>query len=93
MNATTKPVIWAGDSRQNLLALPVRLRTYFAYVLDCARRGAHHHDARAMKGFQVGVWQAVRTEGATTYRTVYAVQADGTVLVLYCSQRKNRKPC
>jgi phage-related protein len=85
------PLAWIGSSRQELLALPMDIRQFFAHALDSARRGEPHDAARMMKGFDDGVWQVVRTERDITYRTVYAVQSDETILVLYCSRRKTRK--
>ena len=92
MGARKRTLAWIGSSRKDLLALSIDLRRFFGHALDCARRGEPHETTRMMKGFDGNVWQIVKTERDTTYRTVYAVQSNDIVQVLYCSCRKNKRP-
>jgi phage-related protein len=67
-----KPVIWMGNSRKDLKAMPQEVRIAFAYGLLLAQQGQHHPDAKPLKGMQ-DVYELIEDEKSDTYRAVYTI--------------------
>jgi phage-related protein len=86
-----KPLEWLGNSKKDLLALPVAVRKFFGHALDFAQRGDKHDAAKPLKGFSgAGVLEVVENDEGGTYRAVYTVRYVEAVFVLHCFQKKSK---
>jgi phage-related protein len=87
-----KPLIWAGSSKKDLLALPHEVRRCFGHALDVAQAGGQHEKARVLQGFGgAGVLEIVENDADGTYRAVYTVRFKEAVFVLHCFQKKSKR--
>jgi phage-related protein len=87
----SKPLIWIGGSKKDLMALPLDVRKFFGHALDFAQRGDKHDAAKPLKGFGgTGVLEIVEDDTGGTYRAVYTVKFTEAVFVLHCFQKKSK---
>lgn len=49
--APSKPLLWIGGSKRDLMNLPISVRKFFGHALDFAQRGGRHGAAKSLKGF------------------------------------------
>ena len=92
MNQSEKTVVWMGNSKKDLLALPADVRRFFGHALDFAQRGARHDAAKVLKGFGgAGVLEIVEDDQGGTYRAVYTVKFKEAVFVLHVFQKKSKR--
>lgn len=92
MNRSEKTVVWVGNSKKDLLALPSDVRRFFGHALDFAQRGARHDAAKVLKGFGgAGVLEIVEDDQGGTYRAVYTVKFKEAVFVLHVFQKKSKR--
>ncbi len=86
-----KPLFWIGNSKRDLMALPLDVRKFFGHALDFAQRGDRHDAAKSLKGFGgAGVLEIVEDAAGGTYRAVYTVKFAEAVFVLHCFQKKSK---
>ena len=91
MNGHEKPLIWIGNSKKDLMNLPVPVRKFFGHALHFAQLGAAHESAKVLSGFgDAGVLELVRNDTGGTYRGVYTVRFDEAVFLLHCFQKKSK---
>jgi phage-related protein len=91
MDATTKPLIWIGSSKKDLMELPASVYGFFGYALHFAQLGKRHDAAKVLKGFGgAGVLEIVEDDARGTYRAVYTVRFGQAVFVLHCFQKKSK---
>ena len=88
----TKPLIWIGGSKKDLLAMPDDVQSVFGYALYEAQVGKKHSKAKPLKGFgSAGVLEIIEDLRGDTYRAVYTVKFESGVYVLHCFQKKSPK--
>ena len=88
----SKPLIWIGSSKKDLMALSVEVRKFFGHALDFAQHGEQHEAAKILKGFGgAGVLEVVEDDVGGTYRAVYTVKFGESVFVLHCFQKKSKR--
>ena len=91
MNQQEKPLAWLGNSKKDLMALPMGVRRFFGHALDFAQRGEKHNTTKVLKGFKGGgVLEIVANDQGGTYRTVYTVKFREAVFVLHVFRKKSK---
>ena len=86
-----KPLAWIGNSKKDLIALPIGARKFFSHALDFAQRGVQHDAAKVLKGFGgAGVLEVVEDDIGGTYRAVYTVKFEEAMFVLHCFKKKSK---
>ena len=87
-----KPVVWLGNSLDELRKFPDDARDEMGYALYLAQMGDKHANSKPLKGFKgAGVLEIVDNFDGDTYRTVYTVKLVGVVYVLHAFQKKSKK--
>lgn len=87
-----KPVVWLGNSLNELRKFPDDVRDEMGYALYLAQMGDKHQNSKPLKGFKgAGVLEIVDNFDGDTYRTVYTVKLAGVVYVLHAFQKKSKK--
>ena len=87
-----KPVVWLGNTLDELRKFPEEVRDEMGYALYLAQIGDKHPTAKPLKGFgSAGVLEIVDNYDGDTYRTVYTVKLAGVVYVLHAFQKKSKK--
>jgi phage-related protein len=87
---TLKQLLWAGDSKKKLKALPDDVQDVFGFALHMAQTGTKHPQAKPLKGFGgAGVLEVIEDHEGDTYRAVYTVKFANAVYVLHCFQKKS----
>ena len=87
-----KPVVWLGNTLDELRKFPEEVRDEMGYALYLAQIGDKHPTAKPLKGFRsAGVLEIVDNYDRDTYRTVYTVKLAGVVYVLHAFQKKSKK--
>ena len=87
-----KPVVWLGNTLDELRKFPEEVRDEMGYALYLAQMGDKHPTAKPLKGFSgAGVLEIVDNCDGDTYRTVYTVKLAGVVYVLHVFQKKSKK--
>ena len=88
----TKPLVWIGGSKKDLLAMPDEVQDVFGYALHQAQTGRKHDQAKPLKGFgSASVLEVVEDRRGDTYRAVYTVRFAAAIYVLHCFQKKSTK--
>ena len=84
-----KPVVWLGNTLDELRKFPEEVRDEMGYALYLAQIGDKHPTAKPLKGFGgAGVLEIVDNYDRDTYRTVYTVKLAGVVYVLHAFQKR-----
>jgi phage-related protein len=92
MPPDSKPLIWLGSSKKDLLALPGKVIDTFGYGLHLAQIGFKHPDAKPLHGFgSAGVLEVVEDLRGNTYRAVYTVRFKSAIYVLHVFQKKSKQ--
>ncbi|MDK3021773.1 type II toxin-antitoxin system RelE/ParE family toxin [Cupriavidus taiwanensis] len=92
MPAKERALFWIGNSKKDLMELPLDVRRFFGHALHFAQRGERHDAAKILKGFgSAGVLEILEDDAAGTYRAVYTVQFAEAVFVLHCFQKKSKR--
>ncbi len=87
-----KPVVWLGNSLDELRKFPDEVQDEMGYALYQAQINKKHPSAKPLKGFKgAGVLEIVENFDGDTYRTVYTVKLAGVVYVLHAFQKKSKK--
>lgn len=86
-----KSLIWIGNSKKDLIAMPVPLRKDFGVALDIAQQGLTPHGAKFLKGQAAGATQLSEDYRGDTFRAVYTVELEGCLYVLHCFQKKSKQ--
>jgi len=91
-NEVKKPVVWLGNTLDELRQFPDDVRDEMGYALYLAQMGDKQPTAKPLKGFSgAGVLEIVDNFDGDTYRTVYTVKLAGVVYVLHAFQKKSKK--
>ena len=92
VDAPERPLIWIGNSKKDLMRLPVLVRKFFGHALHFAQLGEQHDAAKVLKGFGGSlVLELLEDDSAGTYRAVYTVKFEQAVFVLHCFQKKSKR--
>ncbi len=87
----SKPLVWIGSSKKDLLHFPQEVQRVTGYALYLAQTGAMHPHAKPLSGFGgSGVLEVVEDHDGDAYRAVYTVRLAGVVYVLHAFQKKSR---
>jgi len=90
-----RPLVWIGDSLDQLKTFPADVQDVFGYALYIAQTGGKHPDAKPLRGdpaFRAGaVLEVVDDHAGDTYRAVYTVRFHDLIYVLHCFQKKSRR--
>ena len=84
-----KPVVWLGDSLQELRAFPVAVQDEMGYAIYLAQRGDKHVSAKPLKGLG-GVLEVVSKHRGDTFRAVYTLRFADHLFVLHAFQKKSK---
>jgi len=87
--SSIKQVVWVGNSLTELRAFPEEVKDVVGYALNAVQEGSHPRSAKPLKGFKFPVMEMVSDYNTNTYRSVYTIQFDEAVYVLYCFQKKS----
>lgn len=86
-----KPLVWIGQSLEDLKAFPQEVRAVMGHALFVAQCGGKHEDAKPLKGFGgAGVIEVAQRFDGNTFRAVYTVRLAGRVYVLHAFQKKSK---
>lgn len=86
------PLEFIGSTRDDLSALPLKVKQRIGFALRMAQKGSKHPDAKPLKGFKgAGVLEVVSDFDGNTFRAVYTVKLKGVVYVLHAFQKKAKK--
>jgi len=87
-----KPLVWLGNSLEDLQAFPDEVKRGVGYALRFAQGGEKHPDAKPLQGYKgAGVLEVIEDFMGDTYRAVYTVRFSGIVYVLHAFQKKSRQ--
>jgi phage-related protein len=90
--ASLKPVIWVGSSREDLREFPEPVQDHIGYALYVAQRGSRHRDTKTLTGVGgAGVVEVVKDYRGDTFRAVYMVRFAEAVYVLHAFQKKSKR--
>ena len=90
-DATLRPVIWVGSSRNDLRVFPEPVQDQMGYALFVAQQGGRHRDTKPLSGFGgAGVVEVVTDFRGDTFRAVYTVRYAQAVYVLHAFQKKSK---
>lgn len=87
-----KPVVWMGSSRDDLRAMPQRVRRDIGQALYTAQQGETDPAAKPLKGFGgARVMEIVERHRGDAYRAAYTVQFAEAIYVLHVFQKKSKR--
>jgi phage-related protein len=78
-----KQLIFVGDSHRVLVEFPEPVQRHVGFALYRAQLGNRHVDAKPLKNSAGGVLEVVSDHRGDTFRTVYTVELERAVYVLY----------
>jgi len=85
-----RPLIWLGDSRRNIQALPSGAQKLIGDELQLVQFGGMPKDAKPFKGIGGGVFEIALAYETNAFRAVYAVQLGKKIYVLHAFQKKSK---
>ena len=88
-----KPCFFVGSSRNDLRALPAKVRVGIGHAIYEAQCGGETPSAKALRGFGGGrsVLEVIEDFDGDTYRAVYTVRFVGAIYVLHIFQKKSKR--
>jgi len=87
-----KDVIWVGQSKKDLMDLPMETVRAIGFKLYAAQQGLMPHGAKVLSGFSgAGVIEIIDSDDAGTYRAVYTIKMADFVFVLHVFQKKSKQ--
>lgn len=85
------PIIWMGQSKKDLIALPEGVQDEVGYALSQEQLGETATSSTPMKGKLRGVREIRIDEGGDTFRSMYTAEFDGVIYVLDALKKKSKK--
>lgn len=86
-----KPLIWMGNSKKDLRALPAAVVDVFGYALYLAQTGKRHGNTKVLRGFgDASVLEVIESHEGNAYRAAYTVRYAAAVIVLHVFQKKSK---
>ena len=86
-----RPVVWLGNSRKNVQAVPKGAQKLLGDELQLIQFGGMPKDAKPFKGVGSGVLEIALRYATDAYRVVLAVQIGKRIYVLHAFQKKSKK--
>lgn len=90
-----KRLVWVGQSKKELMALPEGVCRTFGFVLGKVQNGDDDEAIKPLTGrkeFKSAKVREIReNEDGNTYRAVFTVEYEEGIYVLYCFQKKSRR--
>jgi phage-related protein len=86
-----RPVIWLGNSKENLRNFPDGAQKLLGDELQLIQFGGRPKDAKPFKGVGSGVLEIALRYATNTYRVVLALQIGKRIYVLHAFQKKSKK--
>ena len=88
-NEVNKPVVWLGNSLDELRKFPSEVQNEMGYALYQAQINQKHPNTKPLKGFKgAGILEIVDNFDGDTYRMIYTVKLAGVVYVLHAFQKR-----
>jgi phage-related protein len=88
----TKPCIFVGSSRKDLLGFPPPVRRNIGHALHEVQSGGEPLSAKALKGFGgLTILEMIDNFDGDTFRAVYTVRFADVIYVLHAFQKKSKK--
>jgi phage-related protein len=84
-------VVWEGDSREVLQALPVGVRQNLGFQLWQLQLGERPTDYRPLPSVGPGVFELRDQDERAWYRVVYMSRIKDIIYVLHCFEKKSRE--
>jgi phage-related protein len=85
-----KPVVWLGQTRKLLRAMPEDVKDEIGFALDAAQKGRKVDYAVAMKDDLRAVMEIRVDDDGNTYRAMYTTELKGIVYVLDAFKKKSK---
>lgn len=85
-----KPVVWCGDSLEQVRDFPPDARRLAGHQLDKVQRGIDPDDWKPMPSVGLGV-REVRVRAQGQYRVVYLAKFEEAVYVLHAFAKKTQR--
>ncbi len=89
-NPSIRPLIWIGDSKQDISALPGPVKASFGHRLQEVQDGKMPLDTKPLPAIGPGVLELRDRFDGNAYRTVYVVNLKKAVYVLHAFMKKSR---
>jgi phage-related protein len=86
---TTKPIVWVGSSRTDLVSFPDEARREAGHDLWLVQQGASPRDWRPMPDVGAGVVE-IRIHACTEHRVFYVAKFEEAVYVLHAFDKTTR---
>ena len=87
-----KPLRWIASAKDDLSAMPTKVRRAVGYALFAAQQGEKHDDAKVLKGFgDAAVLEVTARHDGDTFRAVYTVRFGEAVYVLHVFHKKSKR--
>jgi phage-related protein len=86
-----RPLVWMGDSLDNIRSFAPEVRTAVGYTLQLVQAGETPLSAKPFKGVASGVYEIVKRYDTDTYRAVYAVKIGEKIYILHAFQKKSKQ--
>lgn len=85
-----KPVVWLGDSLDEVRRFPVDARRAAGYQLDRVQHGLEPTDGKPMASIGTGV-REIRIHIGSEYRVIYVAKYADAVYVLHAFVKKSQR--
>jgi phage-related protein len=86
-----RPLVWMGDSLDNIRSFAPEVRTAVGYALQLVQAGETPLSVKPFKGVASGVYEIVKRYDTDTYRAVYAVKIGEKIYILHAFQKKSKQ--
>lgn len=86
-----KPVVFLGNSLEDLRAFPDDPRREAGYQIDVLQRGGTPDDFKPVAVVGSGVHEIRLRDGSGQFRVLYVAKFAEAIYILHCFQKKTRK--
>jgi phage-related protein len=85
-----RPIVWIGDSKQDISALPGPVKASFGHRLQEVQDGQMPLDTKPLPGIGPGVLELRERFDGNAFRTLYVVSLRKAVYVLHAFMKKSK---
>src|SRR5579859_5594997 len=85
-----RPVVWVGNSKDDISALPVPVKASLGHRLRQVQEGETPLDMKPLPQFGTGVFELRESFDKNAYRLVYVVNLEKAVYVLHAFMKKSK---
>ena len=86
----SKPVMWVGSSKDDISALPGRVKASLGHRLRQVQNGETPLDMKPLTQFGTGVFELRERFEKNAYRLVYVVNLEKAIYVLHAFMKKSK---